>query len=104
MSKYKDYLDKAKEIYSDCTFEELVEELKDYKDYLSSLEQVIPFENSLFISKDGDKRIMKVLYSSNDDEDFVQLVNLLIKICKNEINMIKAMLYDMIEKGNLEDE
>ena len=102
MNKYKDYLDKAKKCYYDLNFEELVEELKQYKDYLSSLEQVIPFEQSLFVSKDGDKRIMTVLNS--DDEDFVQLVYMLIKICKKEINMIKAMLYDMIEKGNLEDE
>ena len=98
MNKYKDYLDKAKKCYYDLNFEEL----KQYKDYLSSLEQVIPFEQSLFVSKDGDKRIMTVLNS--DDEDFVQLVYMLIKICKKEINMIKAMLYDMIEKGNLEDE
>lgn len=101
MNKYKDYLDKAKDNYRDYTFEELVEELKEYKEYLSSLEQVIPFEQSLFILKDGNKKIMKVWNS--DDSDFVELVNMLIKICKNEINMIKAMLYDMIEKGNLED-
>lgn len=101
MNKYKDYLAKAIKCYRDYTFEELVEELKEYKEYLTSLEQVIPFEQSLFILKDGNKKIMKVWNS--DDSDFVELVNMLIKICKNEINMMKAMLYDMIERGNLED-
>lgn len=102
MNKYKEFLQEAKDNYIDCSFEELVEYLKEFKEYKKHLQNVIPFENSLTILKDNNTKIMKLWY--NDNESFTKIIDLLLESCEKEINMIKALLYEMIEEGGIEDE
>lgn len=99
MKNYKEYLDKAKKRYSGESIEEMLEYLKIEREHLKLLKNAVVKEQGLIVKDESEKDVLIHLYT--DDENWRTILDLLIDSCKKDIKMIKAIIYEQLENGEL---
>ena len=101
MNKYKEYLEKAHENYSNSSIEELCDFNKTSKEHLKNLKELKVSDYNFSIVNERDKECA-VIFPNYKNRD--NIIDLMIEAVEQDINEVRALIYEILEEGEIFDE